>query len=252
MTTHRERRAAALEAIGHALLELAAVEREPEETTNPNEALIDRRNCARELGLTPHAFVASAGYDFPAFRVSKRLTATKADVLAWLKTRKVERKPRRPVEAPEPPDNDAFLRQVNARFRARVGRDMTDRELYQADLKVVVAREYDDLTGPSRALEADEVAAEVQQKIGEEPVFYANWRSVGLDPAVLERNAEKLRVELLASHPEMDWRQRVDAVHKMWATITEPLYEERRKARAEKRAAKKLERARAGHLGLTK
>jgi hypothetical protein len=50
MTTRRERRAAALEAIAHALLELAAVEREPEETTSPSETLIDRRNCERELG----------------------------------------------------------------------------------------------------------------------------------------------------------------------------------------------------------
>jgi hypothetical protein len=38
----------------------------------------------------------------------------------------------------------------------------------------------------------------------------------------------------------------------MWGAITNPLYEARRKARAEKSAAKKLERAKAGQLGLKK
>jgi hypothetical protein len=245
MIPQRERRAAALEAIAHALLELAAVEREPEETC-PSETVIDRRNCEEVLGLTPHAFVAAAGRDFSAFRVSKRLTASKADVLAWLKTRRVEPKPPRSKNARELPDPDAFLKAVNARFRVRIGRDMTDQELHQADLKIVVAREYDKLTGASRKIEPDEVAAAVQDKIGKEPASHADWRSLGLDPAVLEQDAEKLRQQLFESHPEMTWRERVEAVYEMWGATTEPLYESRRKARAAKRATKKLERAKAG------
>src|ERR1700722_5327563 len=138
MTTRRERRAAALEAIAQALLELAAVERDPEETTSPSEILIDRRNCEKELGITPHAFVAAAGRDFPAFRVSKRLTATKADVLAWLKTRKVERKAPHPREDPKAPDPDALLRVINARFVKRIGRPMTDQELSDAEFSIDV------------------------------------------------------------------------------------------------------------------
>ena len=252
MTSRGERRAVAFEAIAQALLELAAVEREPDDATSPSEILIDRRNCAEMLGLTPHAFVAGAGRDFPAFRVSKRLTATKGDVLAWLKTRKVEPKAPRLQETPKVPDPDVFLKEVNVRFRARVGRDMTDQELHQADLKVVVARDYDKLTGMSRKIAPDEVAAKVQKRVGKEPVFYADWRSMGLDPAVLERDAEKLRQQLFESHPEMTWRERVDAVYEMWGAVTEPLYEARRKARAEKRAAKKLERVKAGELGIKK
>jgi hypothetical protein len=38
----------------------------------------------------------------------------------------------------------------------------------------------------------------------------------------------------------------------MWGEITEPISDARRKARAEKRAAKKLERAKTGQLGLRK
>jgi hypothetical protein len=95
MLPRQERRAAALEAIAHALLELAAVEREAEDAAVPKSVLIDRRNCDRELGLTPRAFAAAAGRDFAAFRVSKRLTAMKEDVLAWLKSRKVEPKQNR-------------------------------------------------------------------------------------------------------------------------------------------------------------
>jgi hypothetical protein len=96
MTTQGERRAAALEAIAHALLDLAALEREPEESA-PSEVLIDRRNCEKELGLRPRTFLAAASdRDFPAFLVARRVTATKADVFAWLKTRRFEPKPPAP------------------------------------------------------------------------------------------------------------------------------------------------------------
>src|SRR5687768_2600751 len=95
MNTQQERRAAALEAIGHALLELAALEREPPES-RPIDVLINRRNCAKELGLSPTAFLEAAGTAFPAFRVSRTVTATKADVLTWLRSRSVEPKVQRP------------------------------------------------------------------------------------------------------------------------------------------------------------
>jgi hypothetical protein len=117
-TSLHERRAAALEAIGRALLELAAIEREPAERL-AHEILVDRRNCETEVGLRPSAFAAAAGRDFPAFRVSRRLTASKADVLAWLKSRTVEGKaprvyapssPTVSAQAPTPMDHDAFLR----------------------------------------------------------------------------------------------------------------------------------------------
>lgn len=53
MTSRHERKAAALEAIADALLELAAVEREPDEAVSPSETPIDRRNCGEMLGLSP-------------------------------------------------------------------------------------------------------------------------------------------------------------------------------------------------------
>ncbi len=251
MTSPRERRAAALEAIAHALLELAAVEREAEETSAA-EVLVDRRNCEKELAITPHAFVAAAGRDFPAFRVSRRLTATKADVLAWMKTRTIQPKPPRPVETPKPPDPDAFLKAVNACFSKRVGRPMTDDELSTAEVLIDVARDYAKMTGHEFKETADEIAARMERKLGEEPFRHRHWRSYGLDPADMDQKAADLREKLYAEHPDWDWRQRQHAVGEMWGAITEPLAEAQRKARAAKRAAKKAERAKAGQLGLRK
>lgn len=251
MSSPRERRAVALEAIAHALLELAAVEREPEEEVAPQEVLVDHRNCEKELGLVPRAFTAAAGRDFPAFRVSKRQTATKADVLAWLKTRKVEPKPPRLKEAPKgAPDPDAFLKEIHARFAARVGRAMTDDELDQADTWVLAGREVSVRRGRDCTNTADEVAAHVQAKIGKEPNSHARWRSLGLDPQAMERDAEALRQKLFREHPEMGWRDRVRAVYKLWDAVTAPLEEAKRAARAAARAAKKDERAKRGELGL--
>jgi hypothetical protein len=252
MTTRRERRAAALEAIAHALLELAAVEREPEETTSPIETLIDRRNCEKELGVTPHAFVAAAGRNFPAFRVSKRLTATKGDVLGWLKTRKVEREASRANEDPKPADPDALLKVVNARFVARVKRPMTDQELSDAEFAIGVGRSYAKQFGGDYKDTPDDVAAKIAGKIGQEPFRHRYWRELGLDADDMESRASHLRTKLYAEHPDWDWRQRQQTVEEMWGAIDEPLSEARRKARAEKRAAKKVERAKAGQLGLKK
>ena len=252
MTCPRERRAAALEAIAHALLELAAVEREPEPSTNPAEILVDRRNCEEELRITPRAFADAAGRDFPAFRVSRRLTATKADVLAWMKTRTVQPKPPRPVETPKPADADAFIKSVHVRFVARVGRPMTDEELSDADMWIDVGRSMAKQTGHEYTDTPDEIAARMEGKLSEEPFRHRYWRSYGLDPADMDRKACELREKLHAEHPDWDWRQRQQAVEDVWSAITEPLSEARRKARAEKRAAKKAERAKAGQLGLRK
>jgi hypothetical protein len=117
MTSRTERRAAALEAIANALMQLAAAEREADEP-RPEDVFIDRRNCRKELGLPQRAFLSAAGTDFPAFRVARRVTATKADVVAWLKTRSVQPKPV-PVRAAAPLDPDAFFREVDRR-RARL------------------------------------------------------------------------------------------------------------------------------------
>lgn len=65
----------------------------------------------------------------------------------------------------------------------------------------------------------------------------------------MERKANELREKLLAEHPEMGWRQRMDALWKMWGEITESLEEARRAARAAARAAKKAENAKRGGLG---
>jgi hypothetical protein len=246
-----ERRAAALEAIARALLELAAIERESE-TSSPIETLIDRRNCERELGITPRAFVDAAGRDFASFRVSRRLTATKADVLAWMKTRKVQPKLPRPVEVPAPPDPDAFLKAANARFVARVGRPMTDQELFDAEVCSDVGRDYAKIAGGEYTDTPDVIAARIERKLSEEPFRHRYWRSFGLDPDEMDRKAGDLREKLHAEHPEWDWRQRQQAVAEMWTAITRPLSEARRKARAEKRAAKRTERAMAGQLGLKK
>ena len=96
----QERRAIALEAIGHALLELAAIERESEPATK--ETFIDKKNSLREVGLSPAAFAAAAGLHFPAFRVSRRLTATREDVVGWLKGRTMV-KPQPSSGSPPPP-----------------------------------------------------------------------------------------------------------------------------------------------------
>jgi len=253
MTTQRERRAAAFEAIAHSLMDLAAIEREPEERP-ASETLIDRRNCQNELGLSANAFVRVAGREFPAFRVSRRLTATKADVLTWMKSRPVPTRARTPPSkaSKTAEDPEIMLKAVHARFVARVGRPMTDLELHQAELKIEVGRDYAALTGKPYTDTADDVAAKMQAKIGEESFFQREWRSLGLDPATMERDAENLRQDLYEKHPEMDWRARNEAVFEMWGKITEPLSEARRAARAEKRAAKKAERAKLGQLGLRK
>ncbi len=85
MTELRKRRATALQAIGNALLELAAIERESAD--GGGEMFINRKNSESELGLASSAFRAAAGLHFPAFRVSRRLTAKREDVLAWLTSR---------------------------------------------------------------------------------------------------------------------------------------------------------------------
>jgi hypothetical protein len=233
-------------------MELAALEREPDETTGPSETLIDRRNCEKELGITPHAFVAAAGRNFPAFRVSRRLTATKADLLVWMKTRKVEAKPQRSAPAPKPPEPDPFLKAANARFVARVGRPMTDEELSDAEIWIDAERSYAKQTGHEPTDAPDDIAARMERKLSEEPFRHRDWRSYGLDPDDMDRKASALREKLYAEHPDWDWRQRQRAVDEMWRAITEPLSEARRKAGAEKRAAKKTERAKAGQLGLRK
>lgn len=249
-SSRRERRAAAFEAIAHALLELAAVEREPETTPSAREILIDHRNCEEQLGLTPRAFTAAAARgDFPAFRVSKRQTATKDDVLSWLKSRKVEPKPK-PAPAATPPDPDAFLKPVDPRFVARVGRRMTDYELDSAEICISVVRQFAKMTGGSPDETPDEIARRVAEKIGSEPAHYRDWRSLGLDPLDMERRAEELRVGLHREHPEMGWRERMSAINKMWDDISAPLSEARSVPRAAARAAKKTERAKAGKLGL--
>ena len=215
MISPRERRAAALEAIAQALLELAAVEREPEDVPL-GEVLVNRRNCAKELGLAPTAFVEAAGREFQAFRVSRTITAKKADVLAWLQTRKV--KPRSVQVAPSPgvPVNmDDFLRAVERIFARRVGRAMTDDELNLAEISAdpngTIAAQLGCKPTP------DDLAKEIQSKIGQSRYRHDNWRKLGLDPAALERKGEELRTRLRQEHPEMDWRARMEASREMWS-----------------------------------
>jgi hypothetical protein len=233
------------------LLELAAVEREAEEKP-PQEVMIDRRNCEKEVGLSPRSFMDAAGRHFPAFKVGRRPTASKADVLAWLRSR-VKTTRARPLEVtPTEFDMDAFLKKVDARFAVRVGRRMTDEELDLADILVDVDRSFASETGQPWTTTPDQMADQVQEKAASEPRRYSDWRSVGLDPAAMERDAEELRAKLYAQHPDWDWRKRQNAVYEMWSKRTEPLYEARDKARAEKRAANKAERAKRGELGLRK
>jgi hypothetical protein len=243
MNDPHERRAKALEAIAHALLDLAAVEREPEDAP-PREVLINRRNCEAELGLAPSTFMNAAGRRFPAFRVSKRVTATKADVLAWLKTRKVTvRTPTMSRTPATDPDPDAFLTAVQGRFVARVARVMTDEELYQADVYVAAGRAYRRMFGGEFTETPDEIARHMQSAIGTESLEERDWRSLGLDHASMKRDAEAVRHRLRETQPAMGWRERVAAVHEMWSVTTGPLREARKAARAATRAAKKAERA---------
>ena len=211
---------------------------------------IDRRNCEKEVRLSPRAFADAAGRDFPAFRVSRRRTATKVDVLTWLRSREVEPKISRSPLVEPPPDPDAFLKSIHARFVTRVGRPMTDRELDQADICIQVGRSISVRIGREYTDTADDVAARVESKIGMDPASHADWRSLGLDPAAMEREAEQLRRRLHEEHPEMGWRERVQAVAEMWDARTAPLSDARRADRAASRAAKKTERARLGQLGL--
>jgi hypothetical protein len=256
MPTNRERRAAALEAIANALLELAAIEREPE-TSAPAEVLIHRKNCRQELGLPPAAFLEAAGREFAAFRVSRRVTATKADVLGWLKTRGVTAKPPRARDVPERApmtelERDEFLRVADAKFVSLVGRPMTDYELYEADMHVDVGRLIAHKFDRAFTDTPDDVAVYVRD-LKREPLRYGGWRSLGLDPADMERKADELREKLYAENPRMGWRERMDALWEMWGEVTEPLEEARRLAREEKRAARKAanaEKAKLGQLGL--
>ena len=142
---------------------------------------------------------------------------------------------------------DEFLKLVHARFLARARRPMTDDELDYAELWTDVS-EFLTTAGTNYKQAADAVAARVAGRIGDEPAFYARWRSVGIDPVAMEQKAQALRQELHAEHPEMTWRERVRAVDQMWSAISEPLYEAQRRERAEKRAAKKAERVRLGQL----
>lgn len=246
MSSQRERRAAALEAIGKALLELAAIERASEEVPDA-EVLIDRRNCRKELGLPAGAFISAAGREFPAFRVSRKVTATKADVLAWLKTRGVTPAPTppKPPVAVEPA-KDTFLDEVHARFVARVGRAMTDDELDQADMWIDAGRSISSQLGRAYTDTPDEVAARIESKIGQERRRHADWRSLGLDVAEMDRKAEELRERFRVEHPEWTWRERMNAIYAMWSEISDPLMEARRAERKAERDARKLARLQAG------
>jgi len=239
MHPQHERRAAALEAIGKALLELAAIERESREAP-PEEVLIDRRNCRRELGLPAGAFIAAAGHDFPAFRVSRKVTATKADVMAWLKTRAFTPEPPKPKPTTNVEQNpEEFMKAVHTRFVARVGRPMTDDELNQADMWIEAGHAFGGHLDREFTDTPEDVAGHVASNIGKEPQRHADWRSHGLDVAEMERKAEELRARLQAEHSEWTWRDRVNAVYAMWGEITEPLNEARRAARKAAREAKK-------------
>lgn len=180
----RERRAAALEAMAHALLELAAVERETEDDEPSKEALVE-----------PGQSTASV---------------------------------------PHRPDTDASLKAAHERFVARVGRPMTDQELHSADRWIAEGRR--DTATP------DDVAAHVIGEIGREPSHYPEWRSIGLDPAKMERDGEDLRERLRREHPEWTWRERQSVVYDMWMAVAGPLYVTRgtplHEARAAKRAAR--------------
>jgi hypothetical protein len=119
-----------------------------------------------------------------------------------------------------------------------------------ADTCISVGRHYAAMAGRDYTDTADDFACRVQGKIGTEPAYYRNWRSLGLDPADMERRAEELRVRLHQEHPEMGWRERMHAVYKMWDEIDAPLSEAKRAKRAAARAAKKAEQAKNGQLGL--
>jgi hypothetical protein len=127
---------------------------------------------------------------------------------------------------------------------------MTDRELSDSDMCIDVGVMYAKMTGGAHTDTPEDIAKRVIEKIGQEPVYYRDWRSFGIDPAEMERDAEHLRERLHREHPEWTWREREQAIHEMWSTTTEPLYEARRKARADARAAKKAEKIRLGQLGL--
>jgi hypothetical protein len=135
--------------------------------------------------------------------------------------------------APEPAPSDPadFLKAVHARFVDRIGRPMTDYELYEADLSIEVGHilqinaERRTRAQPRghRADTPDDVAARVQSLIGKEPRRHGRWRNLGLDPADLERKGEELRQQLLAERPDIDWRQRMNALWEMWSAVTEPI-----------------------------
>jgi hypothetical protein len=127
---------------------------------------------------------------------------------------------------------------------------MTDEELSDAEFDMQTGRSWAARIGREYTETPDDVAAKIAGKIGQEPFSHRFWRDLGLDPDDMESKAPDLRTKLYAERPEWDWRQRQRAVEEMWGAIDEPLSEARRKARAEKRAAKKLERAKAGQLGI--
>lgn len=106
-----------------------------------------------------------------------------------------------------------------------------------------LGRRVDRSNGEARAeRNPDDVARRVADKIGTEPAYYRHWRSLGIDPADMERRAEDLRVRLQRDQPAWGWRERMNAIHSMWGEISEPLSEAKRAQRAATRAAKKAAR----------
>ena len=98
-------------------------------------------------------------------------------MLAWLKTRKVERKALRPKQDPRPDDPDALLKVVNARFMARVGRAMTDQEWSDAEFSIDTGRSYAKQFGGDYKDSPDDVAAKVAGKICMSATPFAHPRS---------------------------------------------------------------------------
>jgi hypothetical protein len=184
----------------------------------------------------------------------RRAKALEAIAHGFLELAAIEREPlgRRgtrgspPAAGPDTAERDAFLALVNNRFLARVGRPMTDDEWEHAEICLLVGLSLRGARGDAnpRITETPEaVVAFVLAEVGKEPAYHADWRSLGLDPAALERDGEKLRRKLRRTHPEMGPRERRDAVHRMWNLTTGPLREARTVARAAALAARKAERA---------
>jgi hypothetical protein len=123
---------------------------------------------------------------------------------------------------------------------------MSDDELDQADMWIDAGRSVSNQLARAYTDTPDEVAARIESKIGQERPRHADWRSLGLDVAGMDRKAEELRERLHAEHPEWTWRERMNAVYAMWSEISEPLTEARRAARKAARDARKLARPQTG------